>query len=162
MNTIIDKLNDLAWKADTQINDLNSGGCAVFAYEVAKKLKEQGIDAVGVVAMSSFSLDDDWPNVSDVRNRLYDVSDAEEWYDNGVIFSHVGVEFELDGMKYHYDSSGVQPVQPWLNRQDWKVLDGRLEIDDLKALADVPSNWNTWFNRNQIPKMQQLVKYTLS
>lgn len=165
MNTIIDKLNNLAWKADTQINGLNAGGCAVFAYEVAKRLNELGIPAKGVVAMSQWALPSrksKWPSVAKARENIRDVGDGLEWSDNGVDFHHVGVEFTIDGVKYHYDSNGVTGAKPWLNRHHWKVIPGRLSTDDLEKLVANRWNWNPEFDRRQVPKIHNMVEKALS
>lgn len=166
MNTIISKLDDLAWKAGMNVPALNSGGCAVFAHEVAKRLADMGIPVTGVVAMADYYLPRntaDWPSIDTARKAITDVSDGLQWNDNGVDFHHVGIEFTLDGQEYHFDSSGVSPAKQWMNRQDWKVLPGRLTVAELNELVKNPWNWNPAFDRDRgIPQIRRLVKATLT
>lgn len=155
--SLIDKLDKLGWEAGNKIDSLNSGGCCVFASLVANRLSAAGIPVRGIVAMRRhrYDVEPEEVDIDEARKNVSNVAYDEEWEDNNVHFSHVGLEFELEGKLYHYDSHGVKEAGRTLDNMP--IVRGRLYPEELEALASVPTNWNYWFNRNQIPKLGKLV-----
>lgn len=82
--------------------------------------------------------------------------DAEEWNANGVYFGHVGLEVEIDGKLYHYDSHGVKPAGTHID--GLPIAKGRVTIEEMELLAGESLNWNSDFPREQIPKLTTLVE----
>lgn len=155
MHPIIEKLDNLGWKAEQQIEDLNSGGCCVYAALVGRRLSELGVPVRGIVAMS------DWQepgNLDEARQNVNDPGDGMEWYDNDVTFTHVGLQFDLDGETYQYDSGGVTKPKRYLRNSHWNLCEGHLTVEEMEQLAERPGNWSSWFNREQIPALERLVK----
>lgn len=154
MKDVVKMLNDLAWKADTQIDYLNWGGCGVFAALVGRKLQDAGIP-VGVVC-GSWRHAERPGNVARARSNVSNKWDAEEWNENGVYFGHVGLEVEIDGKLYHYDSNGVKPAGKLLD--GLPIADGRVTIEEMELLAGESLNWNSEFPREQIPRLTEIVE----
>lgn len=160
--TIIDKLNELGDAVMDDVDNLNSGGCGIFAAMVAKSLIDKGIPT------SLFSCwDEIWDgqggNIDLARPLVKDVGEYQDWRENGIRNAHVGVEFEFDGKLYHYDSSeGVHEARNWLSRESWIVNDGRYTLAEMEALNERPHNWNSRFDRKQIPKIQHYVEEYLN
>lgn len=155
MKDVVKMLNDLAWKADTKIDYLNWGGCGVFAALVGRKLQDAGIP-VGVVC-GSWRHNGDKADVERARSNVAEKWDAEEWNANGVYFGHVGLEVEIDGKLYHYDSKqGVKPAGKEID--GLPIAKGRVTIEEMELLAGESLNWNSDFNRKQIPKLTKLVE----
>lgn len=157
--SIIKKLNALAESVTDEVEDLNYGGCGVFAAMVAKFLNDKGIPAT-CFACYSPGRGDPGNSITEARKLVEDVGDCSEWEDNGVSFYHVGVEFKHRGRMYFFDSHGV--VAPADEFHGIPVQEGRLTLDEMEAMAERPHNWNRWFNRQQIPHLQSLVKEHLN
>lgn len=156
---IIEKLNELGEKAMKRFHSLNSGGCAVFASLVADRLAELGVEAEGVVAMDFW---DSTPNIDKARKHVNNVGDADEWEANGVMLSHVGLRLNLNGREMLYDSEGLRPAGHTRNSLlGYDVIQGTFTRDELRALADNAWNWNSKFNRRNIPKLQKLIESEL-
>lgn len=156
---IIDKLNTLGYKAEEEFSNLNYGGCCVFASLVADRLAELGIEAGGVVAMDFGGRA---PNIDKARSNVHDESDGDEWEENGVKLSHVGIKFQLGGKTLLFDSDGVQEMRERNSLAGYDVINGVFTRDELRALADNSWNWNYSFDRGQIPKLAELVEHELT
>lgn len=156
---IIEKLNNLGQEAMERFPSLNSGGCAVFASLVADELAKQGIEAEGVVAMDFW---DYTPNIDKARKHVNNVDDGDEWEANGVRLSHVGLKLNLNGKEMLYDSEGLRPVNRTRNSlMGYDVIQGTFTREELRALADNAWNWNSMFNRQNIPKLKKLIESEL-
>lgn len=150
------KLNRLGEEVYDRYPNINSGGCCVYAAMVVAELNKLNIPAKGIVAsyssLASKSIDKIRPLIE--KNTL------DEWQKNGVSFSHVGVEFTLNGKKKHYDTGGVRKAGKELDHMP--IYKGRLEYIELRALAAKKYGWNTCFNRRDIPELRRLVKSFLA
>lgn len=159
---IIKQLDKLGKNVLNSVPYINKGGCAVFATMVAKSLNSKGIPA------SLFSCyDTEWGavyigGVDEARGNVSDIGDLYEWNSNGVWLNHVGVEFELDGKLYFYDTHGVTKPASSFIHPEWIVQDGRFTVEEMEALAERPHNWNQTFKRKYIPQIQQLVEEHLN
>lgn len=157
---IIDKLNTLGQKAEEEFPDLNYGGCCVFASLVADRLAKLGVQAEGVVAM--YFYEDKPPNIDYARNNVRHIGDGDEWEENGVKLSHVGLKIMVGETAILYDSEGVRPFKRRNTLLDRTVIEGTLSRKELKALANNAWNWNYSFDRDQIPKLAKLVARELT
>ena len=135
--------------------NINNGGCCVFASIVGTELKNMGIPVKGIVSSHSSG------NISlaAVRRRLERHANIWQWSDNCVWFNHVGLEFKLDGEKYHYDTSGVWKPNRYLDGMP--LYRGHMRIEELRVLSLSDDGWNPRFNRQHIPKIEQYVKRAL-
>lgn len=150
---LIEMLNALGEEAETTINNLNSGGCAVFAAHVGYHLKYRaGISNVRLRIGHSFADEcDQIPTIEEARKNTHSNANAHDWNDVGVHFGHVIVEFELDDRVYHYDSSGVTRAAGVTENFGFVLHKGALTIEEGLQIACDPSGWNSSFNRSQIP-----------
>ncbi len=151
MSNIVDTLNRLGHAAETSVNYLNKGGCCVFAALVGRELVNRGYVVKGVVV--SFGPREGKCRLDDVRRRTGN-TDLVDWY-NDLSFNHVGIEFRADGRTRRYDSNGVVGGSDPLLHMN--AHPDRLTVEELEAFAADP-NWNTCFDRKQIPKLKKLVK----
>lgn len=152
---VINTLDALGRAAETQVDSLNCGGCAVYASMVGRELEKLGIPVRGIVAMEAWEI----PNLDKVRKHVEDTGNISHWNANGVEFNHVGLQFKLGNRWYQYDSSGVTGPKPWLKHEYWEVCKGSLSMVELENLANSPTGWNEWFNRHtEIPKLKKLTK----
>lgn len=149
--SIIRKLNRLGKAVNAKYPYINNGGCCVYAALVAEALLLHKINCKGIVASWHAecipSIDEIRPFIK--RNMLY------EWQDNGVSFSHIGLEFEYKGKMKHYDSNGVNKATKSLDFMP--IYNGRLNIVELQKLASRKAGWNDSFNRRHIPAIRKMV-----
>lgn len=150
------KLNRLGKDVNKRFPYLNHGGCCVYAAMVVAELRKQKVPAVGIVA--SYGAEE---GVSiDLARQAVQNNTLREWNDNGISFSHVGVEFDHNGVKKHYDSNGVHKVRKVLDHMP--IYEGRLQYKELKELAERVEGWNPSFDRNIIPELRKIVKSYIS
>jgi hypothetical protein len=145
----IEKLVCKIQEAVSDIRNINSGGCGVFAAMVAKRLNRLGIPAVVRVGAH----DADTSNDRLKRALTYPDSISKEYLSNeGVEFYHLIVEFKHGGETYHLDSNQFHKATPITNNYGVRLYDGHLT--PLQALQIARSKyWNYQFNRKQIPNM---------
>lgn len=151
---VIETLNVLGQKTQKRWKYINSGGCCVFASTVGAELKNMGIPVKGIV--SSYHAAYAKSSIDTIRRRINRHANISIWADNGVYFSHIGIEFELDGKKYHYDTAGVRPAGKELDRMP--LYKGRMTLKDLRYLAASDDGWNPCFDRKHMPDIERFVK----
>jgi len=134
-----------------EVESLNSGGCAVFAVELAKRLQAIG-EAVNIRVYNYSPVD-----VEHVERTYFNDSKPEsskEWCANNVHFVHVVVEWGdrlWDSESEVYTSNGER----W---KGWYVLaEGNISMSAIEVLANHRSNWNPTFDRKQIPRLLQIM-----
>jgi hypothetical protein len=152
---------------DRNIENLNYGGCGVFAVSLAKALRKIGITEVEII------LPDQWENGIAPR----------EVYENGVKPSnmdraHVGVRYRLRGKVYTADSTRVGLDKGSFGRSRWGSgpktqarlgrngayevkfsypFGGGLTVEQFAPCTRVQRHWNRQFDRRQIPTLQALM-----
>lgn len=151
--SIHEQLNLLGQAAERQIPSLNYGGCCVFAAEVGKVLKAKGIPVRGVAR--------GWMEATEplhkIKEAINNLENADEWNDQGVNFSHVGLQVKLGRKWYVFDSNGCDPDATRLNGRH--LYPGHLSVEDIDKLASNPENWNKAFRRKTgIPAIKRLVR----
>jgi hypothetical protein len=152
---LITKLDKLSSVVAERYPTINYGGCGVFAALVVTELKKHNIHATGIVA--AYDADEpDGPTIDTVRPQIKKKTNVHEWNNNGISFYHVGVEFKIGRQRKHYDSTGVKTASKMLDHMP--IYKGRLERDELRALASKQSGWNVRFDRSNIPALRRLVK----
>jgi hypothetical protein len=151
------RLNRLGKDVNRLYPDINHGGCCVYAAMVVAELRKQKIPAVGIVA--AWDAKEECRSIDEARNNLQK-NTLRDWNDNGIYFNHVGVEFELNGVKKHYDSNGVHKVRNKLDNMP--IYPGRLRYKELKELASCKEGWNPSFDRKCIRTLQRMVKSYIS
>lgn len=151
---IHEQLNLLGRAAENKIPALNYGGCCVFAAEVGKALEAKGIPVRGIAR--------GWMEATEplqkIKKAIRNVENSKEWNNQGVNFSHVGLQIKL-GRKWHnYDSAGLSTDLTRLGRS-FGVYSGHLSVAELDKLASNPDNWNNTFKRKTgIPAIRKLIR----
>lgn len=132
---------------NNQIEDINNGGCGVFAYLMGTALnKFENCEArVRVVNY--------WDKPETEINSLVpkDKSDPKNWHENGVHFNHIILEVKLNNKVFLIDSEG-------LYEDSDRIIKGSIPVHFIKRVVSGPKGWNVWFNRNHIPHMAKLIR----
>lgn len=161
---IVTKLDQLGVEVLRRYPDINSGGCCVYAAMIVAALHKHKIKAQGIVASwNAERMNYAGASIDTIRHYIVK-NTLTEWEDNGISFSHVGVEFEYKGLirktKRHYDTSGVRPAGKMLDSMP--IYKGRLDLNELRTLAGRKDGWNSTFDRKQIPALRTFVKNFLA
>lgn len=137
---------------------INHGGCCVYATMIVCELQKHNIEAVGIATGGYYT---DHNLTIDKVRHLVRKNTANEWNRNGITFHHVGVEFILNGKKFHYDTSGVWKPTGKLDKH--QIYQGRFSFKELQGLSkQINCCWNTTFDRHDIPAIRRIVKKHLT
>lgn len=158
---IVSQLRRLGQEANARVRYLNCGGCAVYAALVSRALLKRGIPARARVADQYQSKN----TVDKVRGVLAekgintDNARPRDWNAEGIVFTHVLVEFEYCGRTYLADSNFVDAKrrkrEPTCGAP---LLQGALSVPEVESLASGPDGWNVMFDRDEgIPILKQLM-----
>ena len=137
------------------IENINCGGCAVYAVELAKRL-----DAIGItnykIRTYGYS-GSEKTNVSTVERKVFNTNlpkYTEDWGDNGVYFSHVRLEW--NGKVW--DAEGATSSR---KAGEWNYCyyrqRGHISRKAIEKLLPLQCNWNSMFNRRQVPKLKRIM-----
>lgn len=153
---LIERLNELGREVRTLHPLINHGGCCVYAALVGRELKRMGIESWGVVITDMFN---PARNIDEVRKNIPPklVKYGYRWNREGVVFAHIVLKFKLGGKRYIYDTSGVRYEDIVEMPFGFELCPGLLPVEDLEALAGVASNWNSDFDRREIPDVKGAV-----
>ena len=89
---------------------------------------------------------------------LIKTNTIKEWEDNGVIFGHCLSYFRFGKRKFIVDEDGVTEFRNTLGS---KVLLGYMEPEEMRVLAAQSAGWNTWFERENISKLENILDVSL-
>lgn len=139
----------------TEMYDINYGGCGIYAVELAKRMHEIGatdakIRCYGGMESITINTVEQNFNTTGLPNDYY------TWVMNGVDFNHVRMEWE--GIMWDAEgdlragSGDAKAWNGWCRRQN-----GDISVKAMQILADKPSNWNSRFDRTQIPKLRSIM-----
>lgn len=139
-------------EVEEKVRNVNCGGCGVYAVELAKRLHKLGITDCKIRAYGDrYEVD-----ISEVENtnfRTNKPTHSSEWNRNGVWFHHVKVEW--NGALW--DSEGKVSLDR-ANTWNWsKLQKGSISDKAMRILTKLASNWNSWFERDQIPKIRRIM-----
>ena len=147
-------LGAISREISARVSCPNNGGCCVIASCVGEYLERY-------VECSLRVLDDLKTQVHLDEIAFLDGKDLLDGYNsNGVYFGHVVLQIQLAGRRYYWDSTGLHTTYKTVAGTDnfhYKLYRGSLPIEIGKQLGQC-KGWNTAFNRNQIPKVERLVK----
>lgn len=142
------------------MDNLNFGGCCVYAVMMAEALTKLGVDAK-IKACGS----------GDIQEAAMECGESawdQDWEAWGVDFGHVFVEFTVDGSTYWLDG-WVGYVEAATHAQRMGaarelglslngIADGRVEYTAMQGVAGVANNWNPSFCRTRnIPILSKLL-----
>lgn len=160
-------LEDLGKEVNSSISNVNYGGCCVYASIVSEQLVRKGYGAGGFCSWYGYSEMD----IDSARSNILRDQDRRRffaqnqyihklWYEQGVNFGHVATAIFLqNGRRILHDSVETVLVKPSQVEFRMKpIAKGFLYPNEMKALADDPSEWNPDFNRKQIPAMRRIIE----
>lgn len=148
------------------IENLNLGGCGVFAMYVCKELKNLGIDAEVVTATHEGCS----PSVVEYRMKANNLKkkhrkSAYYWDLNGLDRSHIGVRFKWGLHTFTYDSNAIRYARKTFGiingNHGWKCdypFGQGMSPKQIKPLVQDSEYWNDSFDRKQIPLVKKLIK----
>lgn len=162
-------LNALANEANAKLEDLNCGGCGVFAAEVAQYLQRMGYATR--IACSTGCWGFGGQNIDAMRERIMRTNNgrctASDWHNNEVSMSHLAVEYDYTTKRgrtvrrFYESAQGDRPASKTMTTDGWnefRVCEGRFTVAEMRDLADYVPAWNPRFERSQIPKLRKLVR----
>lgn len=150
---LLHHLEKMGKAVNNRIANVNNGGCCVYASIVGEQLRKRNID-FGIIVSSQNGNE---ISLSRVRQWLANPYEKACWNVESVDFNHVALEIKVGDQTYHHDTDGTNLKSDFL--MGWPVYGGFLTLEEAKALADVPENWNPRFNRSYIPVMRSLVSF---
>lgn len=152
---LVEALNQLADDLDSEFEDINRGGCGAMAAMVGKHLERMGV--VCDVATP------DYGSVpAKVRNSVGDRSMPSDWDRNGMSRSHLAIRFKI-GMSvrlWDTDNGVVDHIDLW--ELSGKAMGLGLTVQECAWISDSGVGWNSCFDRDQLPAMQERVDDVLS
>ncbi len=145
------KLNDsLINNLDNKFDSLNAGGCAVVAYMLARELCSVGINAK-VVWLSSFgATKEDFDKVLVANNNSVSLRELNQ---SNINCAHCMVL--VNGKLI--DSTGVHKNRDNMTWKHYKILN-IVSWDIVEPIAKNEYGWNSSFNREQIPAVENTIK----
>jgi len=159
IGSLTSQLNFLGREINRRFESINCGGCCVYASIVAACLAKRGIFAQGIVSSYTVAAEPE-ANIDAIRQRLPFVGRKDLWNEKGVYFTHVGIELRADSHDWHYDTNGIFQANGLLDKMP--IYPGRLNLNEMKSLADEADGWNTTFDRKHIPAIAATVKHYVS
>jgi len=142
----IKDLDRLMEEVRNKFHWVNYGGCGSVAAIIGNLLQSKYEIRIALHGrtrpMSSFD---------EIRDKVRGNTDHESinnWYDYGVDFGHVWVEFRYRKKWYAIDAGDCVPVEEFPGHSI--KYEGYMTLEDVEILAENPEGWNDMFNREQI------------
>lgn len=155
---VLDAIENIQERICCEIINMNAGGCGVFAAELLAALEELGYDDAQV---RIFDYAENNMNISEVESllRKYDLEgDLHNWYDNGVGFGHVKLQWH-DRL---IDSEGTADHD---ENATWGFMDklqpGAVSSGTIKKLANNAAGWNYMYDRSQNRTVRRIIREEL-
>ncbi len=154
---LVAALNTLAGDLSGEFEAINWGGCGAMAAMVGKHLERMGL--VCDVATPEYA-----EPAGRVRNKVGDRGDVTMWDSNGISRGHVAIRFRLGPVVKLWDSDHgvVDSLKRWSLSS--KTMGQGLSVQECDWISNtnVEGNWNSSFDRDQLPGMQCMVDDALS
>lgn len=154
---LLNNLDVFANNIRNNIPTIDSGGCGVFAYHIAKRLENYVPLKIRVISDSRNK------RIDGIRNRILsnegDTKDILEWNWYDLHFHHILIEFHYMGKDYLYDSTGVYLKRNYPIQDYGYLCHGSLTLKELEYLVSGQTGWNRYFDRQaHIPFVKRKVK----
>ena len=144
----LERMGEEAMKITNE--DLNCGGCAVYASMVVNAALRASLPAFGIVAT--------YEGDSLIDQRPDDPESVDAWNDNGVQFNHVGFLIRCNKkISIIGDSNNVSNSSNTNDLSGWPIIPGVMNFRELHGITRFAHDWNTIFDRGCIPDLQSLV-----
>lgn len=154
-NAIFDCLEHIAVDVSAHLDNVNRGGCAVYAVELAKRMEARGIP----YSIRSYSFRDyKEVNIATIENDKFNyrrklLGDRHIWECYGVYFDHVCLE--IGGFLWDSDGPRSNRNKTW--NYCYILQPGSVSLEAMQKMAARKSNWNSAFCRSQVPKMRRIM-----
>lgn len=150
-------LANIACAIENQIENMNAGGCAVYAVEIVKRLNAIGFKNAKLRTYG-YAYNTKGVVINSVEQKLLGAkgtlpASSVAWNDNGVWFNHVRVEWQ----KHLWDSEGIVTMREGREWSFSKLQEGDISLDALALLCESQRNWNCCFDRAQIPDVRAIM-----
>lgn len=146
MKNVIVALNEIGNKIATRFENINRGGCCVYASLIASHLSS-------LVPLRIKVVGETYNDTIDNIRKLVTMNTPHEWNKKGLEFNHVIIEFDFGQNTYHYDTSGVQLA----SESGWRLIPGSLTCAEATELASHRKGWNTAFDRDNISGINEII-----
>lgn len=151
-------LRKIADRTESEIKNINCGGCGVYAVELARRMHQHGLTDAKIRCYGGRT----GVKINKVEKRFNltnngtTPNDYHAWLYNGVDFNHVrvqwkGILWDAEG-ELRLNADDGQRWNGWCNRQE-----GDISIKAMQLLADNPRSWNTTFDRRQIGFLRRIM-----
>lgn len=153
---LIEKLRQLGERVEEEFPRINQGGCCVYAAEVAKVI-QQWVP----VRIRAYN----WTTVEEPLAALKVKNPANTmsvWYDLGLDFYHLVLEFDYEGETYRCDTSHTKKAEDCETYGNGQLLDGYFTLEEAEVLAADASGWNYLFDRESIPLLKCVIAEELT
>jgi hypothetical protein len=141
---LFERYKKILKKVDKKIDNVNRGGCGIFAFELGKQLKRQGIEFEYVMLFTTLCKEDK-SYVKDLmrNNMVRDFNFDTNW-------THIVIKV---GKKY-IDGEGIRS----------SLTDVGLPMSEefLTNLIDAEQYWNDTFDRKQRKKIEKILEKNLA
>lgn len=147
----------IASEVSRNVDNVNSGGCGVYAVELAKRMKKLGFTDMKLRVYGYPKENNErLVNVTSVERKVFGDNPSDnirDWNVNGVHFCHVRMEW---GFRM-WDVKGDVPAKSdkawyWCPRHP-----GSISLNALNRLTAKKIGWNRAFDRTQIPRMRRIM-----
>ena len=148
---MLDNINSIVQKLDNTIDNINCGGCCVFAESLFPYMTELGLTPKIKL------LDHCWNDnrgLSEIRQNVDDNLSYSDWCRNGVAFAHIVIEFKYYDELYIVDSTGVVLACDF-DAKNCTIRDGAFSYEEARSFSEESNGWNPWFSRSDIKKIKK-------
>ncbi len=148
----------IASEVSRKVDNVNRGGCGVYAVELAKRMKKLGFTDIklrvyGFPEPNNGRL----ANVASVERKVFGNNPPDniyDWNDNGVYFCHVRMEWGSRVWDVEGDES-AKTDKVW--NEYYPRHPGFISLKAMNRLSSKKAYWNKRFDRAQIPLMRQIM-----
>ena len=156
---VLTALRDFSATVREEIHLINNGGCCVYAAHVAEALAQiPGVKAEVVTTNSGNSV----KSLDELRKRRVNMTDMYDLERNGVSFFHLATRFYIKGEAFTHDVDRTRQHGSQFGHRRWsapyRAHQGAFTIEEALALAGNSRGWNPTFDRDQIPRLKELVR----
>lgn len=129
------------------VENMNAGGCAVFAAFVARRLEKMGIETNIRIGQFYTKPAPNAVAMARKENARY----APDYSRHDISFGHVIIEFKWMGETFHFDSDNLAPAAKTTKLCDFPIHSEPITPKECLLIARRRQGWNWMFNRKQIP-----------
>lgn len=146
---VLDTLNGKLPEINKKFENINLGGCGVFAYLLHTMLENKGVESK-VVLINPHNFKMSFNHLKEQTNNSFDVNQFMEKV-GYLVHLMVLIDNRYVDSTGVYDCLSLHPNSSFSNKTD----NGEFPIGSLKNLIDCTNAWNDIFDRAQIPAIEK-------